>query len=546
MEDFVLSSYQDAETAAKESRSPDSWSETDMHTWLLEQVSDIAPRAKVNPAVDLFQQGFDSLYAASLRLRIVNVLYRSQNPKHHEVAKSLSQNLIYSFPVINDLAAFISSRLNSPNDLQSNIASRDALAMETMINKYSSGFDFPLPPSPKTNVPSPLVVLLTGSTGNLGSQILAKLLKDVRVEKVYAYNRPSQNGTKTMFQRHLEKFEEVELDVTLLKSGKLTFISGDAAKLDLGLVRDLYSLLSQTVNVVIHNAWRLDFNISLESYEPNIQGIRHLVDLIRSGPRPLDARFLFVSSIGAVQNWDRSKGLVPEDAFEDVSVALGGGYGEAKHVAERILHKSGLQTLVFRVGQIIGGPPRGVWPASAIPLASGLASWLYAETISAAIVDLALSKLSTPLPRALNLVHPRPVLQSDITRSIAKAVANILGHDLKLVPFRQWLSILEKLAEDATVGETWVDIVRTFSNSKWANEKTFFQPAIKLLEFFRRYANAEADDSATQSEAGGLPRLSTEKVQRISQFMRSENLQQIGDNDAMLWVSYWQSIGFIN
>lgn len=76
--------------------------------------------------------------------------------------------------------------------------------------------------------------------------------------------------------------------------------------------------------------------------------------------------------------------------------------------------------------------------------------------------------------------------------------------------------------------------------------KRILQPAIKLLEFFRRYANTDADDSAGQGEAGGLPNLSTEKVQRMSKFMRSENLQQIGDDDAKLWVSYWHSIGFLN
>lgn len=89
---------------------------------------------------------------------------------------------------------------------------------------------------------------------------------------------------------------------------------------------------------MIHNAWRLDFNLSLESYEPNILGTRHFIDLVRSGPKPLDCRFLFVSSIGAVNNWDKSKGSVPEDAMEDVTVALGSGYGEAKHVAERVSH----------------------------------------------------------------------------------------------------------------------------------------------------------------------------------------------------------------
>ncbi|KAH0578471.1 hypothetical protein H2248_003619 [Termitomyces sp. 'cryptogamus'] len=533
--------YENVEAAAGKPSSPVSWSAMDIHVWLLEQASDVISGATVSPVTDLFQQGFDSLCATSLRLRIVNALRCSKDYKHREVAKNLSPNLVYSFPIVEDLAAFISSLIGPSDDSQGDVTSQGPAAMEAMITKYSSGFDVPLPPS-QSSAPSSVVVLLTGSTGNLGSQILAKLLEDTHVEKVYAYNRPSKTGKKTLLQRHSEKFEEVGLDVALLKSEKLVLISGDAAEPNLGLAEDFYSLLRQTVNVVIHNAWRLDFNLSLVSYEPNIRSTRHFIDLVRLGPNPLNSRFLFVSSIAAVQNWDKSKGVVPEDVMEDVSVALGSGYGEAKHVSERILLNSGLQALSFRVGQIIGRRPKGVWPTTEwfpilikssvslgfIPDAPGLASWLGADTISATIVDLALRKPSTPLPRVLNLVHPRPVQQSDIIRSIKKAIAEILGHDLKLVPSSQWFSILEKHAEDATAG-TWADI-----------------PAIKLLKFFHGYANVDASDSAIQSEAGGLPSLSTEKVQRVSEFMSPEMLQQIGDDDARLWVSYWHSIGFLN
>ena len=45
-------------------------------------------------------------------------------------------------------------------------------------------------------------------------------------------------------------------------------------------------------------------------------------------------------------------------------------------------------------------------------------------------------------------------------RSIKKAIAEILGHDLQLVPSNEWFSVLEKHAEDVTTGGTWSDIVR--------------------------------------------------------------------------------------
>ncbi|KAG6878153.1 hypothetical protein C0993_011571 [Termitomyces sp. T159_Od127] len=510
MEAVVVSDplYDNVETAIGEDSCPISWSLKDIEAWLLEQASDLVSGRVISPVADLFEQGFDSLYATSLRLRIANALRLSEDSMNQEVAKDLSPNLVYSHPKIRDLAAFIFSLLTASGVKEYDLTSRRAAAMEAMIAKYSSGFESPLLGAPQSSVVSPAVVLLTGSTGHLGSQILAMLLKDPRVGRIYTYNRPS--NTKTLFQRHLDKFEEVGLDIELLNSEKLVLISGDAAEIKLGLDQDLSAC--------------------------------HFIELVRLGSHSLNSRFLFISSIAAVQNWDKSKGAVPEDVIEDVYVALGGGYGEGKHIVERV-RPTGFVTagiLSFRLDSFEEWlassvdqswsdkwwTPEGV-SLGAMPNVSGVASWLGADTISATIVDLALSQYSASLPRALNLVHPRPVRQSVIMMNIKKAIADILGHDLRLVPSSQWFSILEKRAENATAG-TWGDI-----------------PAVKLLEFFRGYANADTSDFPIQSEAGGFPSLSTETVQRISEYMSPEKLQQIGEDDAKLWVSFWHSIGFL-
>ncbi|KAG6852620.1 putative secondary metabolism biosynthetic enzyme [Blastosporella zonata] len=541
-EEEINAIYENVKAIVGESSSPPSWSVTDIEAWLLEQVTDLISGGIFNPTADLFEQGFDSLYATSLRLRVANALRSSNDLQHQKTAESLSPNLVYSFPVINDLATYLSSLTTSPEVDQDAVA-RGITTIDTMIAKYTLGFETSAASTQYSDsVLSPAVVLLTGSTGNLGSQILAMLLEDSLVHKVYAYNRPSKAGTKTILERHSRKFEDVGLNGALLNSEKLVLIEGDATQPGLGLDQEMYSHLRESVNVVIHNAWRLDFNLSLASYEPNIQGTRHFIDLVRSSPNSSNTRFLFISSIAAVQHWDKSKGEVPEDVTEDAFVALGSGYGEAKHVCERILLKSGLQSLSLRLGQISGGRPKGVWPTTEwlpilvkssvslglLPDTPGTASWLGADTISATIVDVALSTHSTPFPRALNLVHPRPVQQSSIIGSIRDAIAELLGHNLKLVPFSEWFAMVEERASDATA-ETWATV-----------------PAVKLLEFFRNYAGADASEYIHQSEAGGLPSLSTEKVQRLSACMHPGKLQQIGYEDAKLWVSYWHETGFLN
>jgi nucleoside-diphosphate-sugar epimerase len=90
------------------------------------------------------------------------------------------------------------------------------------------------------------------------------------------------------------------------------------------------------VTVIIHNAWRLNFNLSLPSFESNIRGTRHLIDLGRASPYGAHVRFVFTSSISQAFAWDTEKGAYPEEVLTDARYALGMGYGESKYVCERV------------------------------------------------------------------------------------------------------------------------------------------------------------------------------------------------------------------
>jgi len=82
------------------------------------------------------------------------------------------------------------------------------------------------------------VVLITGSTGNMGSRILVGLLKDERVKTVYAVNRPS--ARKSISERHMERFEDSGLDKELLRSSKVVFIETEISEERMGLDGQLY------------------------------------------------------------------------------------------------------------------------------------------------------------------------------------------------------------------------------------------------------------------------------------------------------------------
>ena len=112
-------------------------------------------------------------------------------------------------------------------------------AIERMIQKYSAGLgDLPLA-SQDHGSGQDTVVLFTGTTGNLGAQILVDLLVTEKVKRVYTLNRHS-SGSQTVVERHVERFRDKELDVGLIQSPKLIFLEGDTADEMLGLSKDVY------------------------------------------------------------------------------------------------------------------------------------------------------------------------------------------------------------------------------------------------------------------------------------------------------------------
>lgn len=124
--------------------------------------------------------------------------------------------------------------------------------------------------------------------------------------------------------------------------------------------------LLNSVDTIIHNAWKVDFNHSVDSFEEtHIRGVRRFIDFSLSSRS--NAHLHFISSISTIGAWTPEMGgLIPEVPMEDIAVVLPQGYGESKHIAERICleasQRSHVPTSVYRVGQIAGlTTARGQW-----------------------------------------------------------------------------------------------------------------------------------------------------------------------------------------
>ncbi|TFK53343.1 putative aminoadipate reductase [Heliocybe sulcata] len=524
---------------------PKSWETTDLKEWLIlqaQEINDMSKGSLPDPEVDLFAQGFDSLSATFLRNRIIGALRLSENPAAKVAAATVSQNFVFANSTIVSLATairnLISPLANGHVPEHSHVA-----VMEQLILKYSA--DMPtLSASSAAALPPKSTVLLTGTTGGLGSSMLWMLLEDEMVERVYAFNRKSSRAS--LAERQKVAFEDRGLPVHLLESPKLVLVEGEESSHNLGLDSALYNELRTTCTRIIHNAWRLDFNLSVSSFEPNIRGVRNLIDLGLASPYGSNFRFLFTSSVGTSQGWNLEKGEFPEESDLPLDVAVGAGYGESKFVSEKLLVEAGqrgIQTTSLRIGQIAGGKPDGAWATSdwvpifikssralgCLPDAEGVSTWMTSEVVAQAVLDAAFA--GERPPSTLNVLHPRPVSWSSIMEDVRTALMEIVdqgkSEPLPLVPFKQWIALLEKKAAGATEGDIKA------------------MPAIKLLPFFQNMALADQAIRAsgqTETEAGGMPRFATRKAQTVSQALR--DAPELSAEDVERWIAYWNKKGF--
>jgi thioester reductase-like protein len=277
--------------------------------------------------------------------------------------------------------------------------------------------------------------------------------------------------------------------IALFDPSRVTFVHCDFSNPSLGLDGELYEQLVANVSHIIHNAWTVNFNMSLPTMvRANFTGLQFLIDLTANSLRR--AQLFFISSLGTVMNWRRAghEGPVPEEIINDGAVAEELGYTESKHVAERLLDlarvKSGIDACCFRVGQIAGpiGTTKGAWnPAEWLPslVAScktlgrvpksigplDTVDWIPINTLAEILVELVYHGAGGQRTVVYNLVNPSTTTWSELYPAIQRCLQNANGRNVDIVEYAEWLQSLHDCASSSIV-------------SVEAN------PAVKLLDFF--------------------------------------------------------------
>ncbi|KAL8287059.1 hypothetical protein RQP46_004065 [Phenoliferia psychrophenolica] len=393
----------------------------EMQAHLLELVGKMGGAESIALDTDLFTAGLDSLQAGRIR----NSLQRTFNFRGNK----LSPNLVFEYPTVLKLADFVVA-FASGTTVATLSASEQMLALVEKYRHFS-----PRTPSVGVALTTGSVVVLTGCTGSLGGQLLGALLARESVETVYVLVRASSD-------------EEANFSADRL-----------------GLSHETYADIVRRVTLVIHNAWSVNFNLNISSFEPHIRGAYNLINLCLESPAL--ATFYFSSSVSAVAGWG-GPGPVPETVMSDTSAAQGMGYAHSKWVTEKLCEIASIDTpvraVVLRIGQMIGSSIDGKWneteavslmiksadTLAALPDLPDRVSWLPVDWAASIILELV--DLPPPAPRTSqtwHIVQPRLVPWSDILLSLRNS-----GLKFEVVPPKEWVRRLRDGPQDPIVNPT--------------------------------------------------------------------------------------------
>lgn len=466
--------------------------------------------------VDIFSLGVDSLDV----LALTNALKKAVR------GANITAPTIYSNPTVVQISEVLSQSVRASNGLPIIPQTREE-KLSAMVRKYTKDMVRQKGKQIAPRRPLKHTVVLTGSTGSLGSHVLEQLLGNPDVEKIYCMNR--SDNAETRQKDAFRKYHDLAADFS-----KTEFLKTDFGSNKLGLSDAVYSRLLSTVTVFIHSAWSVDFNLSLESYEAtHIAGTRRAIDFVSASAHR--SSIVFISSIASVGNWGsfaQDGSAIPESitTLFDGSLTLPQGYGESKHVAAEILatasHRLGIKTAIVRAGQLAGPSTqaggtawnRHEWLPTIVHTSKILkqlprtlgnmerVDWVPMDVAAGTVIDIATTPLQEPA-QVYHLANPYTTTWSQLYPVIEKFYKDA-GVEIEVVEYDAWVNALEQIPQ-------------TKENAEQV-------PGLKLLDFYQ---------SLRQASGMGLPTLETKRAEAISETL-SEG-KAVDESVMKKWLSQW-------
>lgn len=202
----------------------------------------------IAPEQDIFAVGADSLQVMNL-VRQLRTSFTAQHGEEVIPPHLITPKIIYSNPTAAKLANALHQMTGHSAEASEKLEEQRIKKMEDMLAKYSED----LPKASTNGVDGgrdddKLTVVLTGSTGSLGSYLLDALLVFDRVSNIICLNRGAHSEDKQ------EKSNASRGLITEWGGDKVKFLTTDLSKPRLGLNEDDYDLLVKEASFIIRKS----------------------------------------------------------------------------------------------------------------------------------------------------------------------------------------------------------------------------------------------------------------------------------------------------
>ncbi|GAP88342.1 putative NRPS-like enzyme [Rosellinia necatrix] len=497
---------------------------------ILDTLRSMEGLSEIEENTSFFDSGMDSLRA----LQLMRILRKAVG------SLRLALSTIYQNPTPRQLATAITSNSSDSPD--------DQKDLEQLLATYRGLLqDIPkFPDIQRTHEGGPVDILLTGSTGTLGTSILSALLNNPGIRHVFCLNR-SQDGGRAA---QLERFTSSNLSTDIFNN-RVTFLHADLTHPNLGLDEETYTELRGRVNILIHNAWPVNFNFNLLAFRPLLVGLVNLFKFA-AGASPRTIRSFFVSSVSAVSGL--SAGGAPRESVPDegrlLPASLTNGYAGSKRLAELLCDSAArhlrVPVAVLRIGQVAGSTAAGgaLWNRSEwLPslVISSLArlkclpdslgpqfsevDWVPSDLLGVVVAELVLAGADAARgdgADVFNVRNPQTAAWDSLIPAIGEASEKRRGGEaLRVVGPEAWLGILRATAE-ADADEAGAGLGPLLARN----------PAVKLAGFYRESLWPRPEEDAQTQ----LP-MDVTRAMAASKTLR--NMPPVSSEWMRKWVEEW-------
>jgi thioester reductase-like protein len=192
-------------------------------------------------------------------------------------------------------------------------------------------------------------ILLTGATGFLGMETLARLIDGGEQEIIVIVRADDSVGVRRRLDEVLARLYDEPRPAPV----RLRAVRGDLLEPELGLSREDRSRLVDSVDRIIHCAASISFDLPLEQARAiNVGGVERVIELAQEIAAAGALRRLVHVSTAYVSG--RHSGSFREEDL-DVGQEFRNTYERSKHEAEHLLRDAGgLPTVIARPSIVVG------------------------------------------------------------------------------------------------------------------------------------------------------------------------------------------------